>query len=105
MRALRLTATGIDIYDGVSPPNRLRPLSPQIAVASGYGRAEPADATTAFAHNDQSTYGRLVYAARLALGLAIGGSPPRDTARFPRLGSIVPVQSDLATACVEMATR
>ena len=47
MRALRLTATGIDIYDGVSPPNRLRPLSPQIAVASGYGRAEPADAPTA----------------------------------------------------------
>ncbi len=45
-RALRLTANGIDIYDGVTPPNRLRPLSPQTAVANGYGSAESAGGST-----------------------------------------------------------
>jgi Heparinase II/III N-terminus/Heparinase II/III-like protein len=46
MRALRLTASGIDIYDGVTPPNRLRPLSSQIAVANGYGWAASVGAST-----------------------------------------------------------
>jgi hypothetical protein len=37
MRALRLTERGLEIWDGVTPPDRLRPIAPQIEVASGYG--------------------------------------------------------------------
>jgi hypothetical protein len=38
LRALRLTETGLEIWDGVHPPDRLRPVAPQIEVADGYGR-------------------------------------------------------------------
>jgi hypothetical protein len=41
MRALRLTPTGLEIWDGVRPPGRLRPIAPPIAVATGYGELEP----------------------------------------------------------------
>src|SRR5437016_149119 len=37
-RALRLTPTSLEIWDGVEPPNRLRTIAPQIDVAIGYGR-------------------------------------------------------------------
>ncbi len=37
-RALRLTPTSLEIWDGVEPPNRLRAIAPQIDVAIGYGR-------------------------------------------------------------------
>jgi heparinase II/III-like protein len=42
LRALKLTETGFDIWDGVHPPDRLRPIAPQIEVAVGYGQIEPA---------------------------------------------------------------
>jgi hypothetical protein len=42
LRALKLTETGFDIWDGVHPPDRLRPIGPQIEVAVGYGQIEPA---------------------------------------------------------------
>jgi hypothetical protein len=38
LRALRLTETGFEIWDGVHPPDRLRPIAPPIEVATGYGR-------------------------------------------------------------------
>jgi hypothetical protein len=37
LRALRLTETGLEIWDGVEPPDRLRPIKPPIEVATGYG--------------------------------------------------------------------
>ena len=46
-RALRLTPTGLEIFDGVSPPNRLRPVAPQLAVAEGYGEVAPRPAMVA----------------------------------------------------------
>lgn len=39
-RALRIGGSCLEIWDGVSPPNRLRPLSEPVPVASGYGRLE-----------------------------------------------------------------
>jgi Heparinase II/III-like protein/Heparinase II/III N-terminus len=41
-RAVVLTEDGVDIWDGVDPPNRLRPIAPQLPAAVGYGRLEPA---------------------------------------------------------------
>jgi hypothetical protein len=41
MRALRFTKTGLEIWDGVDPPDRLRPVAPQIDVAAGYGKVVP----------------------------------------------------------------
>jgi len=41
LRALRLTESGLEIWDGVRPPDRLRPVAPQIEVADGYGRIAP----------------------------------------------------------------
>jgi hypothetical protein len=41
MRALRFTKTGLEIWDGVDPPDRLRPIAPQIDVAAGYGNVAP----------------------------------------------------------------
>jgi hypothetical protein len=41
LRALRLTPAGLEIFDGVSPPNRLRPVAPQVSVAEGYGELAP----------------------------------------------------------------
>jgi hypothetical protein len=38
VRALRLTDTCLEIWDGVAPPGRLRPIKPQIEAADGYGR-------------------------------------------------------------------
>jgi hypothetical protein len=40
VRALRLTDTCLEIWDGVAPPGRLRPIKPQIEVAHGYGRLQ-----------------------------------------------------------------
>ena len=40
LRALRLTEAGLEIWDGVDPPDRLRPVAPQIDVATGMGRLE-----------------------------------------------------------------
>jgi hypothetical protein len=40
LRALRLTESGLDIFDGVEPPNRLRPVSRQIGIAIGYGELQ-----------------------------------------------------------------
>jgi hypothetical protein len=40
VRALRLTDTCLEIWDGVAPPGRLRPIKPQIEVADGYGRLQ-----------------------------------------------------------------
>jgi len=37
LRALKLTVSGIDIWDGARPPDRLRPVAPPIDVALGYG--------------------------------------------------------------------
>ena len=37
LRALKLTETGLDIWDGVQPPDRLRPVALPIEVAAGYG--------------------------------------------------------------------
>jgi Heparinase II/III-like protein len=45
LRALRLTETGLEIWDGVHPPDRLRPVAPQIEVADGYGRIAPLGAS------------------------------------------------------------
>ena len=42
LRAVVLTEDGVDIWDGVDPPNRLRPIAPQLRVAVGYGQLEPA---------------------------------------------------------------
>lgn len=42
LRAVVLTEGGVDIWDGVDPPNRLRPIAPQLPVAVGYGQLEPA---------------------------------------------------------------
>jgi hypothetical protein len=41
LRAVRLTRGGLEIWDGVHPPDRLRPLESQIEVASGYGKVVP----------------------------------------------------------------
>jgi hypothetical protein len=41
LRVLKLTETGLDIWDAVQPPDRLRPVAPQIEVAVGYGQVEP----------------------------------------------------------------
>jgi hypothetical protein len=38
LRALRFTDTGLEIWDGVDPPDRLRPIAPQLDVATGYGK-------------------------------------------------------------------
>jgi hypothetical protein len=40
LRALMLTESGLDILDGVEPPNRLRQVSRQIEVAIGYGELQ-----------------------------------------------------------------
>lgn len=37
-RALRICQSCVEIWDGVSPPNQLRPISAPIPVSSGYGR-------------------------------------------------------------------
>ena len=42
VRALRLTDTCLEIWDGVAPPDRLRPIKLQIEVADGYGRLQRA---------------------------------------------------------------
>jgi hypothetical protein len=41
LRALRFTETGLEIWDGVDPPDCLRPVAPQIDVAAGYGKVVP----------------------------------------------------------------
>jgi hypothetical protein len=41
VRALRFTKIGLEIWDGVDPPDRLRPVAPQIDVAAGYGKVVP----------------------------------------------------------------
>jgi hypothetical protein len=41
LRAVRFTENGLEIWDGVHPPDRLRPLAPQIEVAAGYGEVVP----------------------------------------------------------------
>ena len=40
MRALKLTQAGLDIWDGVAPPDRLRPVAAPPPIASGYGQRE-----------------------------------------------------------------
>jgi len=39
-RAVRVGPSHVEIWDGVSPPNRLRPISEPLPVACGYGRLE-----------------------------------------------------------------
>ena len=41
LRALRFTKTGLEIWDGVDPPDLLRPVTPQLDVATGYGKLVP----------------------------------------------------------------
>lgn len=42
-RALRVGPESVEIWDGVSPPNRLRPVSEPMPVASGYGSLQAQD--------------------------------------------------------------
>jgi hypothetical protein len=42
LRALRLTESGLDILDGIEPPNCLRPVAPPIEIAIGYGELQSA---------------------------------------------------------------
>jgi hypothetical protein len=41
LRALRITEHGVEIWDGVHPPNRLRAVASQGEIAEGYGRLAP----------------------------------------------------------------
>ena len=74
-----LTENGVDIWDGVDPPNRLRPIAPQIPVCRRL-RPDRAAGVSGRNERDGSPKGDLVYAACLSLG---------GTGRRAPLGSVV----------------